>query len=165
MSNETVEIKLDNGIVFSVRTKFTTFDKMSILNNTVQEVVNNGLYNPLTPSVYFPLLIIFQMTDLPSKLDSEYGQKDTYKIFDEWNENGTIEKVISVFDPKEIKQLEDLVDVYVKTVIDKQNGVTMAVEQIVNSLPQAIQYIADGLKDVDISKLNEIVEANKMLNS
>jgi hypothetical protein len=94
MSNETVEIKLDNGIVFSVRTKFTTFDKMSILNNTVQEVMNNGLYNPLTPSVYFPLLIIFQMTDLPSKLDSEYGQKDTYKIFDEWNENGTIEKVI-----------------------------------------------------------------------
>jgi hypothetical protein len=53
----------------------------------------------------------------------------------------------------------------VKTVIDKQNGVTMAVEQIVNSLPQAIQYIADGLKNVDISKLNEIVEANKMLNS
>lgn len=134
-------------------------DKNSIIQMTLQNAEENGIYNPLKQKMYFELYLVYMYTDIQFTEDEK---DDPIKLYDELASNGIIDFVIQNILPHELSLLEKMLAKTIKLKLAYRNTIASVLNNFMEDLPinaEAAQNIVANFDPEKFQSILQFVEA------
>lgn len=121
-------------------------DKNEIIQMTLQNSEENGIFNILKIDMYFRLYITYLYSDIEF---TNNEQDDPVKLYDELNSMGIIDAVIAAMNPDEYSYLRNVLDKTINQKLEYRNTIASVLNNFMENLP----VNANAAKDI-IEKFN-----------
>ena len=121
-------------------------NKNIIIQMTLQNSEENGIYNLLKVDMYFRLYITYLYTDIEF-INNE--KDEPAKLYDELNSMGIIDAIIAAMSPNEYSYLREVLDETMNQKLEYRNTIASVINNFVENLP----VNASAAKDI-IEKFN-----------
>lgn len=144
-----------NGVDIEVTTKLPMSDKYDLIMISLQESLDNGIFNDMKLEVAFYTNLIIMCTDIEF---SDEQKADKFALFDLLEESDIINKVVACFEDDEYKNLMT----YLKAVrdqLEKYNASARAlVEETLQAVPAAAEALSEQVNNFNPDKFSEVLD-------
>ena len=134
-------------------------DKNDLVQIALQNSRENGVINEIKLEIYFNIYIVYFYTDL---VFSEEEKADPGQLYDELQSNGILTRILGAINQDEYNNLVDYLEKMRAAQDAYENSAAGVIKMFIQDLPKNATEAADLLKDVDLSKyeqVNNFVEA------
>lgn len=128
-------------------------DKKDLIEIALQESKENGIVNDIKLEVLFNMYIVFFYTDL---YFSDEEKDDIYQLYDELESNGILTRILGAINDDEYKYLIGYLDTVKETRESYDKSAAGVIKMFIQDLPRNATAAADLLKDVDLSKFEQV---------
>ena len=144
-----------NGSTIEVLNYLPVSDKIDLIQITMQESEEDGIYNEAKLDVFFNLNIVF----LYSNISFTDAQKaDMFKLYDQLQSSGLIDMIINAMDKDEYKMLLDYLNKSKADVLTYRNTAGAVLQKVITDLPKNAQAAADILNNVTPEQFQQVRE-------
>ena len=128
-------------------------DKNDLVQIALQNSRENGVINEIKLEVYFNMYIVYFYTDLVFE-DEE--KADPGQLYDELQSNKILTRILGAMDEDEYDYLVDYLDKMRKSQDAYENSAAGVIKMLSQDLPKNAAEAADLLKNVDLSKYEQV---------
>ena len=144
-----------------VKDQIETRDKNDLVQIALQNSRENGVINEIKLEIYFNIYIVYFYTDL---VFSEEEKADPGQLYDELQSNGILTRILGAINQDEYNNLVDYLE-RMRTAQDTyENSAAGVIKMFIQDLPKNATEAADLLKDVDLSKYEQVNRFTKAAN-
>lgn len=128
-------------------------DKNDLVQIALQNSRENGVINEIKLEIYFNIYIVYFYTDL---VFSEEEKADPGQLYDELQSNGILTRILGAINENEYNNLVDYLE-RMRTAQDTyENSAAGVIKMFIQDLPKNATEAAELLKDVDLSKYEQV---------
>ncbi len=128
-------------------------DKNDLVQIALQNSRENGVINEIKLEIYFNIYIVYFYTDL---VFSEEEKADPGQLYDELQSNGILTRILGAINQDEYNNLVDYLE-KMRTAQDAyENSAAGVIKMFIQDLPKNATEAAELLKDVDLSKYEQV---------
>lgn len=136
-------------------------DKYSLIMITLQNALEEGIYNPLRLDMYFHLFLVYSYTNITF---TDKQRENEFKLYDALKSNGLLDSVLSNIPESEYTTLFDLLNEMVEVKTKYNRSVVSLVQSLIHDLPSQAQAAMDIVNNFDKDKFQEVVNFAKAAN-
>ena len=136
-------------------------DKYSLIMITLQNALEEGIYNPLRLDMYFHLFLVYSYTNITF---TDKQRENEFKLYDALKSNGLLDSVLSNIPESEYATLFDLLNEMVEVKTKYNRSVVSLVQSLIHDLPSQAQAAMDIVNNFDKDKFQEVVNFAKAAN-
>ena len=136
-------------------------DKYSLIMITLQNALEEGIYNPLRLDMYFHLFLVYSYTNITF---TDKQRENEFKLYDALKSNGLLDSVLSNIPESEYITLFDLLNEMVEVKTKYNRSVVSLVQSLIHDLPSQAQAAMDIVNNFDKDKFQEVVNFAKAAN-
>lgn len=130
-------------------------EKYDLIMISLQQALEDGIYNDFKLEIAFNLNLVFLYTNL-SFTDKQ--KEDLLKLYDILESNKIIDKIIEVVPEEEYNFLMDMMNNIKETSMKYNISVAGAINGIIENLPKNAQTAADIVDNFDATKYENVVD-------
>ena len=136
-------------------------DKNDLVQIALQNSRENGVINEIKLEIYFNIYIVYFYTDL---VFSEEEKADPGQLYDELQSNGILTRILGAINQDEYNNLVDYLE-KMRTAQDAyENSAAGVIKMFIQDLPKNATEAAELLKNVDLSKYEQVNRFAKAAN-
>ena len=136
-------------------------DKYSLIMITLQNALEEGIYNPLRLDMYFHLFLVYSYTNITF---TDKQRENEFKLYDALKSNGLLDSVLSNIPESEYTTLFDLLNEMVEVKTKYNRSIVSLVQSLIHDLPSQAQAAMDIVNNFDKDKFQEVVNFAKAAN-
>lgn len=129
-------------------------DKNDIIQMTLQNSEENGIYNLLKVDMYFRLYITYLYTDIEF---SNNEKNDPIKLYDELNSMGIIDAVIMAMNTNEYSYLKEILDKTISQKLKYRNTVASVLNNVIENLAPNAEKAADIINNFNPEMFQQVI--------
>ena len=130
-------------------------DKNDIIQMTLQNSEENGIYNLLKVDMYFSLYITYLYTDIQF---TNNEKDDPIKLYDELNSMGIIDAIINAMNPDEYSHLREILDETINQKLEYRNTIASVVNNFIENLAPNAERAADIINTFNPETFQRVIE-------
>lgn len=134
-------------------------DKIDLIEITLQNSLENGIYNELKMEMYFNLYIIYMYTNLEF---SEEDRADEIKLYNELESNGIIVSVIGAVD--EYEELFHYLTIAKENNMKYKCSTAGILNAFVQDMPKNAEAMSKIVDNFDKEKYKEVIDFARYAN-
>ena len=155
---ETIEV---NGQEIKVLQYLPIEDKNDLVQITLQQSEESGIYNEYKLQVFFNLNLIYMYTDL---VFTDEEKANYYQLYDELNTNDIFDKVIDAIPDKEYYGIRNAVAIMIKRNEEFKGKAAALIQSLIQDLPANAQAAAKIVDNFDPEKYQNVINFAKAAN-
>lgn len=128
-------------------------DKNDLVQIALQNSRENGVINEIKLEIYFNIYIIYFYTDL---IFSDEEKADPGQLYDELQSNGILTRILGAINQDEYNNLVDYLEKMRAAQDAYENSAAGVIKILSQDLPKNAAEAADLLKNVDLSKYEQV---------
>ena len=128
-------------------------DKNDLVQIALQNSRENGVINEIKLEIYFNIYIVYFYTDL---IFSDEEKADPGQLYDELQSSGILTRILGAMDEDEYNNLLDYLDKMREAQDAYENSATGVIKMFIQDLPKNTAEAAELLKNVDLSKYEQV---------
>ena len=128
-------------------------DKNDLVQIALQNSRENGVINEVKLEVYFNMYIVYFYTDLVFENEEK---ADPGQLYDELQSNGILTRILGAMNENEYDYLVDYLDKMRKAQDVYENSAAGVIKMFIQDLPKNATEAAELLKNVDLSKYEQV---------
>lgn len=157
----TIQVTPDENSIISILRYLPIEDKNALIEMTLQNSLENGVYNLIKRDMYFELYIVYMYTDLEFA-DSE--KNDPAMLYDVLKSNGIIDSVLNNIDTSELVYLRNILNEAMK-IKQKYNGtVASVIHSFIDELPKNAEAAKNIIEKFDPEAYQEVIKFAQAAN-
>ena len=136
-------------------------DKNDLIQITLQNSEENGLYNLLLVDMYFHLYIVYMYTNIEF---TDEEKDDAPKLFDILDSTGVLGAVLDAMSEDEYNTLYDMLQ---DTITDKKqykNTIASVINGFIENLPVNAENAADIIKNFNPEQFQQVIQFAQAAN-
>ena len=153
--NKSLKIIKINGIDVAVKQYLPAEDKNAILEIAMQQADQGTILNTFNLDAIFHVYLVLKYTDINF---SDEDKQDILKLYDILDSNNVIDAVVAAIPAEEYNTLRDNLLEMTEHYLTYRNSARALVEQFSFFAPNAFEKMKDISKEIDIDKLQQIVQ-------
>ena len=130
-------------------------DKNDIIQMTLQNSEENGIYNLLKIDMYFRLYITYLYTDIEF---SNNEKADPVKLYNELNSMGIIDAVIMAMNTNEYNYLREILDETINQKLEYRNTIASVINSFVENLAPNAEKAADIINNFNPEMFQRVID-------
>lgn len=128
-------------------------DKNDLVQIALQNSRENGVINEIKLEIYFNIYIVYFYTDL---IFSDQEKADPGQLYDELQSNGILTRILGAMNEDEYNNLVDYLEKMRAAQDTYENSAAGVIKMFIQDLPKNATEAAELLKDVDLSKYEQV---------
>lgn len=136
-------------------------DKCDLIEATLQESYENGVYSELKLDAYFHLNLIYLYTNI---VFSDEDRADEAKLIDELETSGFMDAFMHTINEREYNYLYEALHVMVKVRRKQNNTIKGIVDKLLIEMPEAMETAKGVMESFDKEKFAEVMAFAKAAN-
>ena len=128
-------------------------DKNDLVQIALQNSRENGVINEIKLEIYFNIYIVYFYTDL---VFSEEEKADPGQLYDELQSNGILTRILGAMNQDEYNNLVDYLEKMRAAQDTYENSAAGVIKMFIQDLPKNASEAAKLLKNVDLSKYEQV---------
>ena len=136
-------------------------DKIDLIDITLQNAEENGIYNEIKLDIYFGLYIIYMYTNLEFT-DEEKANPEI--LYDELESNHIITDVIQALDYNEYENLRDCLKMMKAIKTEYNKSAAALLRSFIQDLPKNAEAASEIVNNFDKDKYKEVVQFAQAAN-
>ena len=128
-------------------------DKNDLVQIALQNSRENGVINEIKLEIYFNIYIVYFYTDL---IFSDEEKADPGQLYDELQSNGILTRILGAMNQNEYNNLVDYLERIRASQDAYENSAAGVIKMFVQDLPKNATEAAELLKNVDLSKYEQV---------
>lgn len=141
VDTSTKTVDLGNGISVEILKYLPVREKYSLIENTLQNSYENGIYNPVKLDMHFALNLIYAYSNI-SFTDKQ--KEDEEKLYDTLQSNGIMDKIIDAIDDDEYNNIYTML---IETE-DKYYNYRKTISGMLNEFSDTLNQKSELLKEI-----------------
>jgi len=150
-----------NGKTIEVLQYLPIEEKYDIINFTLQQALENGIYNTAKLEVYLHLNIVYSYTNLTFTDKQRENESDLYDIL---QGNGLIDKILEQIDENEYDFLFNNICELKTDREDYNKSLNGIIQNLIETLPLRAEEMSEILNNFDKEKFKEVMDFAKAAN-
>jgi len=155
------EISKIDGTDIEVKQYLPIEDKNALINITLQNAKENGIFNPLLVDAYFHLYLTILYTNINF---TEKQKEEPMKLYDVLKSNGIIDKVIMHMNEDEYNNLLNYINQEIETLHSYKNTIGSVIRDIIDNLPIKAEEMQKIVDTFDPEKFQNVLNFAKAAN-
>ena len=136
-------------------------DKYDLVMITLQNSLEDNIYNPMKLNMYFHLYLVMMYTNIEF---SEEDRADLSKLYDILESNGIVEQVINLVPEAEYNQLlSDMTDIIDRR-LEAKKIIGNLLDKLIHELPEQTEAMQEIMSDFSPEKYQEVINFAKAAN-
>lgn len=160
--NKDVEIIHFGDKPIEVKKYLPIEEKYDLITITLQQSLEEGIFNPVKLEIFFNLNIVFMYTDL---VFTEKQKEDLSKLYDLMESNGLFDLVIAGMNPQEYQWLRDTLEEARQATAAYTSSTSSVVKDLITNLPKAMEEASGFIDNFNKNKYAEIVDYAKAIGA
>lgn len=157
---KTVDVK---GFKFNIQQYIPHYEKKQIIDITLQQSLENSIYNEVLLDMYFHLNLIFTITDIEFSAED---REDYFTLFDNIIQSGLLNVVMENINREEYNQLLS----YLKDQLTRNNEKQLSFVHLISSefmdnLSKNAEAARNIVDSFDKEKYSEVINFAKAINN
>lgn len=148
---ETIEI---NGQDVEVKKYLPISDKYDLIMITLQQALEDKVYNPLKMDMFFHLNLVYLYTNLSF---TEKQKEDPNKLYDILQSNGIIDKVIDAIPKFEWETLWQMISLTKEEYTRWNQSAAGMVAEVIEELPKSAEMASSLLQNFNSEDYKEVI--------
>lgn len=136
-------------------------DKNDLVQIALQSARENGVVNEIKLEVFFNLFIVYFYSDL---VFSDEEKSDPFQLYDELQSNGVLTRILGAMSEHEYGSLVDYLDEMRGSQDAHENSAAGIIRMFIQDLPKNASDAAEILKNVDLSKYEQVTKFAEAAN-
>jgi hypothetical protein len=128
---------------------------------TLQNALEEGIYNPLRLDMYFHLFLVYMYTNINF---TEKQRENELKLYDALKSNGILDEVLANIPEQEYATLFEFLNEMVTVKTEYGKSVVSLVQSLIHDLPTQAQAAKEILDNFDKNKFEEVINFAKAAN-
>ena len=128
-------------------------DKNDLVQIALQNSRENGVINEIKLEIYFNIYIVYFYTDL---IFSDEEKADPCQLYDQLQSSGILTRILGAMDENEYNNLLDYLDKMREAQDAYENSAAGIIKMFSQDLPKNAAEAAELLKNVDLSKYEQV---------
>ena len=145
----------------AVSQRLSIQDKCDLIECTLRQSEENGVYSLLKLDAYFHLNLVYLYTNI---VFTEEERADEAALFDALESSGFIEAVVQVMNPEEYKYLYDTLMAMVKMRGKYNNTIGAVAKKLLIEMPETMELAKNVMESFDKEKFAEVLAFAKAAN-
>ena len=152
--NENVNVVKCNGHDVHVKQYLPIEDKINLVQITLQQAMDNGIYNEGLILAYFNTYIIMYYNDIEF---TDEQKQDVLSIFNVLDSSGFTDKVLEAIPKIELDDLTEMLESQRKDNTVYKQSAAYLIGQFIDALPSQMEKVSDIINNFDPSKYAEVI--------
>ena len=150
-----------NGSEIEVLQYLAVEDKYDLVMITLQNSLEDGIYNPVKMDLFFHLYLVYLYTNI-SFTDKQ--KEDPYKIFNMLKSNGLLDLVLSNINEEEYTTLFKFLEEVSKVKTEYNRSAIGLLQSVIHDLPTQANAMKEIMDNFDPNKFQNVIEFAKAAN-
>ena len=150
-----------NGKTIEVLQYLPIEDKYDLVNITLQEAKEHGVYHPVKLDALFHLNLVYMYTNLTF---TDKQRENGMELYDALQSSGLIDLVVSAINENEYNTLIEYLEVLQSDYLAYNNSFNGIVQNLIESLPLRAEEMGEILNNFDKEKFKEVMDFAKAAN-
>ena len=143
-----------NDKVIQVKQYLPISSKINLVQLTLQQAMEDGIYNAGLLDAYFNTFIVMYYTDLEF---TDEQKQDILSLFDMFEGNGVIDAVCNVIPQVELEDLTSYLNEQKSYNMTYKTSASYLIGQFIDALPSQMEKVGDIINNFDPNKYAEVV--------
>lgn len=153
INNNTKPIKINDKTI-QVKQYLPIGLKINLVQLTLQQAIEDGIYNAGLLDAYFNTFIVMYYTDLEF---TDEQKQDILGLFDMFEGNGIIDAVCNVIPQVELEDLTSYLNEQKNYNMTYKTSASYLIGQFIDALPSQMEKVSDIINNFDPQKYAEVV--------
>ena len=136
-------------------------DKYDLINITLQNAFENGVFHPLKMDLYFHLYIVMMYTNITF---TEKQKEDEAKLYDILNSSGLMEKILETIPKAEYEELYNYLMECSVQLTNHNRSITTLITSLINDLPTQMAEAAKIVETFDPEQFKAVIDFARAAN-
>ena len=153
-NDNTKTIKINDKVI-QVKQYLPISSKINLVQLTLQQAMEDGIYNAGLLDAYFNTFIVMYYTDLEF---TDEQKQDILGLFDMFEGNGVIDAVCNVIPQVELEDLTSYLNEQKSYSMTYKTSASYLIGQFINELPSQMDKVSEIVNNFDPSKYQAVVD-------
>lgn len=136
-------------------------DKNDLIQITLQNSEENGIYNLLLVDMYFNLYIVYMYTNIEFTVEEKANAPELYDVL--WS-SGVIDAVLNAMDEREYKTIYEMLSDTIENKMKYKNTIAAVLNSFIENLPINAENAADIMKNFDPEQFQHVLSFAQAAN-
>lgn len=136
-------------------------DKYDLVNITLQEAKEHGIYHPVKLDALFHLNLVYLYTNLTF---TDKQKENEMELYDALQSSGLIDLVVSAIDENEYNTLIEYLEVLKEDCVEYEESLNGVFQNFITNVSEGSQQISEIMKDFDTNQFMEVLNFAKAAN-
>ena len=159
--NSDIEKFTFNGSEIEVKQYLPINDKYDLINITLQNAFEDGVFHPLKMDLYFHLYIVIMYTNITF---TEKQKEDEAKLYDILNSSGLMEKILETIPKAEYEELYNYLMECSVQLTNHNRSITTLITSLINDLPTQMAEAAKIVETFDPEQFKAVIDFARAAN-
>lgn len=150
-----------NGTEIEVLQYLPVEDKYDLLMITLQNSLEDGIYNPIKMDLFFHLYLVFLYTNI-SFTDKQ--KEDPFKLYNVIKSNGLLDLVLTNISEEEYSTLFKFLEEISKVKTKYNRSVIGLIQSLIHDLPTQAKAMESIMENFDPEKFQNVLDFAKAAN-
>ncbi len=150
-----------NGNEIEVLDYLPIEDKYDLIMITLQNLLENGYYNPIKIDEFFHLHLIYMYTNINF---TEKQKEDEHKLYDSLKSNGLIDAFIEQMNEFDYSELFNMLDDTKRELTNYKRSTSALIQSLVVDLPKQAEAAKQIVDSFDAEKYQNVINFAKAAN-
>ncbi len=150
-----------NGKTIEVLQYLPIEDKYDLVNITLQEAKEGGIYHPVKLDALFHLNLVYMYTNLTF---TDKQKENQMELYDTLQSNGLIDLVITNIDEIEYNALQEYIELLREDYVEYDESLNGTIQNFMSSISEKSQQMTEIMKDFDVNQFKEVLNFAKAAN-
>ena len=150
-----------NGKTIEVLQYLPVKDKYDLVNITLQEAREDGVYHPVKLDTLFHLNIVYMYTNLTF---TDKQRENKTELYDALQSSGLIDQILLNIDEFEYTTLKEYIEILKDDYIEYEESLNGTIQNFMSSVSEKSKQMSEIMKDFDINQFTEVLNFAKAAN-
>lgn len=150
-----------NGQTIEVKHSISSKDKYDLIMITLQESLEDKVYNPFKLDIFFALNVVYLYTNL-SFTDKQ--KEDATKLYDILNSNGVIDMIIKEIPKEEWDELYNAMISTKNEYVKWSQSAAGMIDNVIKDLPATLNEASETLDNFNLQEYQDVISFAKSVN-
>ena len=136
-------------------------DKYDLLMITLQEALEDNIYNEFKLNLYFELNLVYMYTNISF---TERQKEDELKLYDNLKSNGFFDLFFKAMDEDEYNELFSQLNTMRKNNEINKRSIGAVINNLIDNLPENAKFAADIVDNFNPDKMKAVVDFARYAN-
>lgn len=157
----TIQLTPSEDSIIQILKYLPVEDKNDLINLTLQNSLDNGVYNLIKRKVYFELYIVYLYTDLEFSIEEK---NDPMGLYDILKSNGIIDAVLNNMEEEELMYLTHILEETMEIKQKYNNTVASVIHSFIDELPKNAEAAKNIIEQFNPESFQEVIKFAQAAN-